>query len=175
MTQLRSAQLPLKKPVLWLMKTEPDVFSFENLVEDKTTFWEGVRNYTARNFMMKDMKVGDTVFFYHSNALPPGIVGLAEVITAALPDKTATDKKSEYFDPRATKENPVWFGVTIGKPIRAKNFLSLNDLKKMKQVFIEELENSEWNDFKLLNKGNRLSIVPVPELVSINILDALFK
>jgi predicted RNA-binding protein with PUA-like domain len=82
----------------WLMKSEPDVYSFEQLKNDRTTWWTGVRNYQARNFMMNQMKLGDTVLFYHSNAEPPGIAGLAKVTKLAQPDPTQFDKKSEYFD-----------------------------------------------------------------------------
>src|SRR5690606_27389126 len=97
----------------WLMKSEPEVFSISDLERDGRTLWEGVRNYQARNFMMNDMKVGDEVLFYHSNAEPPGVAGIAQVSSAAVPDPTAFDKKSEYFEPKATKENPRWFCVEV--------------------------------------------------------------
>ena len=97
----------------WLMKSEPDVFSIDDLKKQKQTTWDGVRNYQARNFMMNDMQVGDLVLFYHSNAKPPGIAGLATVSKKAEPDPTQFDKKSEYFDPKATKEKPRWFCVKV--------------------------------------------------------------
>ena len=95
------------------MKSEPTTYSIDHLKKDKKTIWDGVRNYQARNFMMQDMKVGDTVLFYHSNAEPPGVSGVAKISKAAIPDPTQFDKKSKYFDPKATKEKPRWFCVEI--------------------------------------------------------------
>ncbi len=92
----------------WLMKSEPDVFSIEDLERAGTEPWDGIRNYQARNFMRDDMKKGDEVLFYHSRAKPPGVAGLARVCREAYPDHTARDPKSKYHDPRATKENPIW-------------------------------------------------------------------
>jgi predicted RNA-binding protein with PUA-like domain len=162
--------------VRWLMKTEPDVYSFQQFQKDGTTFWEGVRNYQARNFMMQNMKIGDLVFFYHSNATPPGIVGLAEVVEAAKPDASAQNKKSAYYDEKSTPENPRWFAVTLGKPQAAKRFLSLEEMREMKLMNAQKSEQHSlhWQSFALLSKGSRLSIVPVPELVSEDILNALF-
>ncbi|MGZ3772672.1 MAG: EVE domain-containing protein [Pseudobdellovibrionaceae bacterium] len=135
----------------WLMKSEPDVFSIDQLRKDKTTWWEGVRNYQARNFMMKDMQVGDMVLFYHSNATPPGVAGLAKVSHLAVPDKTQFDKKSEYCDEKASKEKPIWFCVEVEFVEKFKNFVSLNDLR----------DNDKLNDMLVLQKGSRLSIQPV--------------
>jgi predicted RNA-binding protein with PUA-like domain len=164
------------KRVLWLMKTEPDVYSFQQFQKDGTTFWEGVRNYQARNYMTHSMKVGDLVFFYHSNASPPGIVGVAEVVEPAKPDSSALNPKSLYFDEKSTPEKPRWFAVTLGNPIKAKNFLSLDELRQMQlKNSSKSREHSEqWSSFALLSKGSRLSIVPVPELVSEDILNELF-
>src|SRR3954462_3012774 len=97
----------------WLMKSEPDVFSIDDLATVKSSLWDGVRNYQARNFMTQEMKVGDKVVFYHSSAEPPGAAGLAEVKAPASPDPTQFDKKSEYFDPKAKPDKPIWFGVTV--------------------------------------------------------------
>lgn len=135
----------------WLMKSEPDVYSIEMLSKDKTTPWEGVRNYQARNFMMKDMAVGDLVLFYHSNAEPSGVAGIAKVSKIAFPDKTQFDKKSEYFDTKATQEKPIWFCVEVAYVEKFKHFVSLADLR----------ENDKLADMLVLQKGSRLSVQPV--------------
>lgn len=135
----------------WLMKSEPDVYSIETLKKDKTTWWEGVRNYQARNFMMKDMKVGDLVLFYHSNAEPSGVAGIAKISHVAEPDKSQFDKKSEYFDPKATKEKPNWFCVQVEYVKEFKQVISLNDLR----------EEDSLADMLVLKKGQRLSVQPV--------------
>lgn len=136
---------------IWLMKTEPDVFSFDQLLERGSEFWDGVRNYQARNFMRNDMQVGDIVLFYHSNANPSGIVGLARVMEAAKPDLSAQNPKSQYFDPQATPENPRWYGVTVGGPQKIRRFVSLSELKAEHAL----------KNMALLRKGQRLSILPV--------------
>jgi predicted RNA-binding protein with PUA-like domain len=143
----------LKTPKYWLIKTEPDVFSISDLKKNKTTLWEGVRNYQARNFMMNDMNINDQVLFYHSNAEPSGIVGLATVSKAAIPDPLQFDKKSEYFDPKATKEKPIWFCVEVKYKDTLKNILSLAELKTIKNL----------SDMLVIKKGQRLSIQPVSE------------
>lgn len=135
----------------WLMKSEPDVFSIDDLARKKTSPWDGVRNYQARNFMMNDMKIGDLVLFYHSNAEPPGIAGIAKVASAAAPDLTALDKKSEYYDEKATRENPRWFCVSVGYVKKFKNYVSLEQLRHTKEL----------KEMLVLKKGQRLSIQPV--------------
>lgn len=135
----------------WLMKSEPDVYSIDHLKKDHTTWWEGVRNYQARNFMMKDMQVGDAVLFYHSNAEPPGVAGLAVISKAAAPDKLQFDKKSEYYDEKATKEKPNWFCVEVAFEQKFKHFVSLQDLR----------ENDKLKEMLVLQKGSRLSVQPV--------------
>ncbi|KYG62858.1 EVE domain-containing protein [Bdellovibrio bacteriovorus] len=135
----------------WLMKSEPDVYSIDTLKKDGTTWWEGVRNYQARNFMSKEMSVGDLVLFYHSNAEPSGVAGIAKVSKAAAPDKTQFDKKSEYFDAKATKEKPNWFCVEVEFVAKFKNFISLSDLR----------DNEKLADMVVLQKGSRLSVQPV--------------
>lgn len=137
----------------WLMKSEPDVYSIDDLKSDKTTLWEGVRNYQARNFMVKDAKPGDEVLFYHSNAEPSGIAGTAKIVQTAVPDPSQFDKKSEYFDAKSKPENPTWFCVKVSYGKTFKNFLSLEDLK----------ENPALSKMLLLKKGQRLSIQPVTE------------
>src|ERR1043165_3838406 len=116
----------------WLMKSEPDVYSIDHLKKDGTTWWTGVRNYQARNFMWKEMQVGDKVLFYHSNAEPPGIAGIAEVSKLAEPDATQFDKKSDVFEPKASKEKPMWYCVQVKFKKSFKNFISLDEIKAEK-------------------------------------------
>ncbi len=137
----------------WLMKSEPETFSISDLKKNKTTLWEGVRNYQARNFMVVDMKIGDQVLFYHSNAAPPGIIGTAVISKKAIPDPTQFNKKSEYFDPKATKEKPNWHCVEIKFQSEFKQLLSLDELKKI----------PELATMLVIRKGQRLSIQPVTE------------
>jgi len=140
-------------PRYWLMKSEPDVYSIDQLKTDRTTWWEGVRNYQARNFMTKEMQLGDQVLFYHSNANPPGIAGIAEVSELAAPDTTAMDPKSEYFEPKATASNPIWQCVQVKFVKKFKSFLPLDEIKTIKGV----------EKMVLLQKGSRLSVQPVSE------------
>lgn len=135
----------------WLMKSEPDVFSFDDLKKKKTEPWTGVRNYQARNFMRDDMRPGDLIFFYHSSCEIPGIAGIASVASAPYPDPTQFDRKSEYFDPKATVENPRWFLVDVKFERDLKRLLPLEELKKEKKL----------SEMRLLSRGNRLSILPV--------------
>ena len=135
----------------WLMKTEPDVFSIDDLKSQKTTPWEGVRNYQARNFMRDEMKKGDLVLIYHSNAKPPGVAGIGVVSKEAFPDHFAWDKKSKYYDPKSSKENPRWMMVEIRFKKKFKEVLSLSELKETRGL----------EDMLILRKGNRLSITPV--------------
>lgn len=137
----------------WLMKSEPDCFSIDDLAKQQKTHWDGVRNYQARNFMRDEMKIGDLVFFYHSNCVPPSIVGIAEVVSDAYPDHTAFDPESDHPDPKSTKENPRWFMVDIQFKEKFKEPISLDNLKKY-----PELQN-----MKLVKKGNRLSVLPVAQ------------
>ena len=137
----------------WLMKSEPNEFSFDDLKEepDSTAHWDGVRNYQARNFMRNEMKKGDLVLFYHSNCDPPGVVGIAEVVKEAYPDHTAWDPKDKHFDPKTTKDNPVWFMVEVKWKKAFKRFVSLHELK----------ETRELKDMKVVQRGQRLSVQPV--------------
>ncbi|MEY2988456.1 MAG: hypothetical protein RJB13_1977 [Pseudomonadota bacterium] len=140
-------------PNFWLMKSEPEVFSLQDLCQrpDQQELWDGVRNYQARNFMLNDMKKGDLVLFYHSNATPSGVAGIAEVVKEAQPDPSSWDPRSEYYDPKSTPDNPRWFCVTVGKPRAFKRFITLDDLRA----------RSELSDMLVLRKGQRLSILPV--------------
>ena len=136
----------------WLMKSEPAEFSIDDLVmaPNQSVPWFGVRNYLARNFMRDQMKVGDEVLFYHSSCPEPGIAGLARVSTVAYPDVTQWDKKSKYFDPKASKENPRWMLVEV-KLVKKTKLLSLAEMREQKSIA----------DMVVLQKGNRLSITPV--------------
>jgi len=137
----------------WLMKSEPEVFSIDELAKSKnqTTFWDGVRNYQARNFMRDEMKIGDKVIFYHSNTEPPAAVGICEVVKEAYPDFTAFDPKSKYYDPKSKKENPTWFMVDIKLVKKFDRPVSLEEIKR----------NPKLKNMKLVQKGNRLSVMPI--------------
>jgi predicted RNA-binding protein with PUA-like domain len=138
----------------WLVKSEPDVFSIDDLQKapSSTTHWEGVRNYQARNHL-RAMKTGDGVIFYHSNAAPTGIAGLAEIAREAYDDKSALDRHSPYFDPSATPADPRWSVVDIRWVRSFTRVLSLDELHKLPAL----------SKMLLLRKGNRLSVTPVTE------------
>ena len=146
---------PLQNPLncrFWLMKSEPTNYSIDDLRREKTCLWDGVRNYQARNFMMKDMQKGADVLFYHSNTKVPAIVGLAKVVSfVAIPDVTQFDPKSQYFDKKATFEKPIWYCVKVKFQKKLKNPISLAQLKSHKDL------KSLW----VIKKGMRLSIQPV--------------
>jgi predicted RNA-binding protein with PUA-like domain len=138
----------------WLMKTEPDECSIDDALSapNRLTPWTGVRNYQARNFMLKEMQMGDGVLFYHSSCPEPGIAGLAEVASKAYPDKTQFEKKSPYYDPASKKDAPRWFNVDV------------HALKKTRLVSIAELKAEKaLAKMITLRPGNRLSITPVTE------------
>jgi len=139
----------------WLMKSEPDVFGIEHLkaLPNQTDHWDGVRNYQARNMMRDEMKVGDQVFFYHSNCKPPAIVGIMEVTKEGYPDYTAFDPDQKYYDPKSDPDKPRWYMVDV-KHVR--------DLKR--EIPLDELKTyPELSEMRLVQKGNRLSIMPVTE------------
>ena len=145
----------------WLMKSEPDVYSIDDLQRDGKTPWTGVRNYQARNFMRDEMRVGDLVLFYHSNAEPPGVAGLGRVCSAAYPDFTARDHKSEYFDPKASDENPIWMLVEVAFVRKFKQVISLDELRA----------DPRLRDMLVLKRGMRLSVQPVDAAHAARILD----
>jgi predicted RNA-binding protein with PUA-like domain len=134
----------------WLMKSEPEECSIDDLVRLGRVPWTGVRNYQARNFMRDDMRVGDGVLFYHSSCPEPGVAGLAEVASAAYPDATQFDPKSKYFDPKATRDTPRWLHVDV-KLVRKTRLLPLAEMRRMPAL----------EGMRLLQRGNRLSITPV--------------
>ena len=135
----------------WLIKSEPDVYSIADLERDGRTGWEGVRNYQARNTMRDDMKTGDLVLFYHSNADPPGVAGIARVDGDPAPDPTQFDKKSEYFDAGSKKDDPRWIMAHVAFVERFASVLPLETLKT----------DAPLTGMPLLQKGQRLSVQPV--------------
>lgn len=135
----------------WLMKSEPDAFSIDDLKRKKREAWDGVRNYQARNYMRDGMRVGDKVFFYHSNCAEPGIVGLAAVATDAYPDPSQFDPKSKYFDPGSSRDNPRWMLVDVKFVKKLKRTITLKELQA----------DPALDGMLLLRKGSRLSVQPV--------------
>jgi predicted RNA-binding protein with PUA-like domain len=134
----------------WLVKSEPYTYSIDNLAKDKETFWDGVRNFQARSFLIA-MQVGDKLLFYHSNSEPIGVVGVAEVVATAQPDQTQFDKKSEYYEPRSTSEKPLWFSPKIKFKRKFSKIVTLSDIKLHPLL----------NKLAIVKKGNRLSVMPV--------------
>lgn len=137
----------------WLMKSEPEDYSFEDLLAEpqQTAHWDGVRNYQARNFMWKEMKPGDGVLFYHSNCKPPHVVGTAQVASEAYPDHTAWEVGAKYFDLKSTPEKPRWYMVDIRAEAKLKNTVSLQAIK----------DNPRLTEMKVIQRGQRLSVQPV--------------
>ncbi len=135
----------------WLMKSEPESYSIDTLRTDKKTAWTGVRNFQARNFMRDDMRIGDGVLFYHSSCKVPGVYGLAKVVSTSYPDPTQFDTKSHYYEPRATKEKPVWFLVDIAFVRKLKEPVTLSEIRA----------KSKLRTMTILKPGSRLSITPV--------------
>lgn len=137
----------------WLMKSEPDTFSIDDLCQrpGSTEHWDGVRNYQARNMMRDVMKPGDRAFFYHSNCEEPGIVGIMEVVREGYLDFLAFDPNDPHFDPKSTPDHPRWFMVDVRYVKHLRRTITLKELK----------EKPELADFALVRRGNRLSIMPV--------------
>ncbi|TXD37228.1 EVE domain-containing protein [Lujinxingia vulgaris] len=136
----------------WLVKSEPDVFSLDDLKSLKKSPWDGVRNYQARNFMRDEMGVGDAVLFYHSRERPPAVVGLAEVVSEPYPDPTQFDPGSPYFDPKATESKPRWWLVDLGY---VRHFA--------RKVSLEQIKATEALQEMMLVKRARLSVMPVEQ------------
>ncbi|MBC7991377.1 MAG: EVE domain-containing protein [Luteimonas sp.] len=136
----------------WLMKTEPEDFSIDDLQRVDVEPWTGVRNYQARNFM-RSMRVGDGVLLYHSSTEIPGIYGIAEVASAAYPDPTQFNKKSKYFDEKSTQEDPRWSLVDVRFVRKLKRSVTLESIREHAEVLGE--------DFALIRRGTRLSVMPV--------------
>lgn len=137
----------------WLLKSEPDCFSIDDLAAapKRTTYWSGVRNFQARNFLRDDMRPGDRVLYYHSSCEPPAVVGLATIVKPGYPDHTAEDKNDDHYDPKHTKQNPIWYMVDV-------RF----DEKFARELPLEELRGvSVLKNMVLLQRGSRLSVQPV--------------
>ncbi|MBF2056032.1 MAG: EVE domain-containing protein [Cyanobacterium sp. T60_A2020_053] len=143
----------------WLFKSEPTAYSIDQIITDQETIWDGVRNYQARNFL-RSMKKGDYGFFYHSNCKTPAIVGLVKICEENIIDPSQFDIKSPYFDPQSTVEKPRWYTVKVKFEKKFTNALTLSQLKEM---FLSE-------DFLLVKKGNRLSIMPVQNILAKKIM-----
>jgi predicted RNA-binding protein with PUA-like domain len=135
----------------WLLKSEPDVFGYDDLVRVGREGWDGIRNYQARIYL-RQMQLGEQAIFYHSNAKPPGAAGICEIVGTAEPDPTQFDPASDYFDPTSDPDDPRWDWVTVG-PVRKLRFVPLDELRSM-----PELASS-----RLLARGNRLSVIPLTD------------
>ena len=135
----------------WLMKSEPDVYSIDDLQRDGQEMWDSIRNYQARNMMRDDMRIGDPIFFYHSSCNEPGVVGIAEVASKPYPDPIQFDKQSRYFDAKSDPDNPRWILVDVKFVRKLKRNVTLTEIKAEKGLA----------DMILTRKGNRLSIMPV--------------
>ncbi|MGK7924080.1 MAG: EVE domain-containing protein [Spirulina sp.] len=144
----------------WLLKSEPTDYSISDLECDRVAIWDGVRNYQARNFL-RQMQPGDLAFFYHSNVKPPGIVGLAKVIRSNVIDPTQFDPNDKHYDPKATPENPRWQTVELEFKETFPRLLSITELKN----------NFSGDEFLVVKRGNRLSVMPVSETVATKILE----
>ena len=145
-----------KKPRVrryWVLKSEPDCYSIDDLERDGSTGWDGVRNYQARNIMRDEMKVGDLALFHHSSAEPTGVAGVGEIVGPARPDPTALDPKNDHFDAKATEENPIWVLVDVGFVAKFKSIVALGSLKK----------DDRLDGMMLIARGSRLSVQPVSE------------
>jgi predicted RNA-binding protein with PUA-like domain len=140
----------------WLFKSEPETFSIDHLYKraKKTEHWDGVRNYQVRNMLRDDIKVGDKAFFYHSNATPPGIVGIVEIVKAGYPDFTAFDPESKYYDPKSSRDKPRWFMVDVRFVQKFKRMITLEEIKQHPQL----------SSMLVARRGSRLSITPVSAL-----------
>jgi len=134
----------------WLVKSEPDAYSIDDLMRDGRTAWDGIRNYQARNMMRDDMRIGDEILFYHSSCAEPAVVGVARVASEPYPDPTQFDRKSKYFDPKSRRDEPRWVLVDIEFVRKLERPLPLAELK----------ERTDLGGMTLLRRGNRLSIMP---------------
>lgn len=135
----------------WLMKSEPNDYSIDDLQRDRREPWDGIRNYQARNMMRDDMKIGDRILFYHSGCKIPGVVGIAKVASKPYPDPTQFDKKAKYYDAKSSKEDPRWILVDVAFVKKLSRVITLSEIKAEKSL----------QGMILTRKGNRLSITPV--------------
>jgi predicted RNA-binding protein with PUA-like domain len=141
------------------MKSEPEVYSISDLAQEQETVWDGVRNYQARNFL-RSMQLGDLAFFYHSNATPPGIIGLMKIIQTGIADPTQFDPASQYYDPKSSPDSPRWQTVTVAF---VEQFPQLISLETLRHTFTPE-------ELLVVKQGNRLSVIPVAEAIAQRIL-----
>lgn len=141
----------MSKQRYWLMKSEPNVYSIDDLKKERRACWDGVRNYQARNFMRDEMKIGDLVLYYHSNAKPPGVVGIAEVCREGYPDHTALDPKDSHYDPKSSKDNPTWMMVDLKFVEKFAEMVTLDKLKA----------TASLDGMLVTRRGQRLSVQPV--------------
>ena len=137
----------------WLIKSEPVTYGIDHMARDKKTWWNGVRNYQARNLMRDQMQVGDGVLFYHSSAEPTGVAGIAEIASGARPDATQFDPADDHYDAASRREDPRWFGVEVRATERLPRFVTLEELRA----------DAALRGMAVLQRGNRLSITPVRE------------
>ena len=144
------------------MKSEPDAYGIDDLRREKTTLWDGIRNYQARNFM-RTMANGDRAFFYHSNCKPPGIIGLMEVMETGLVDPTQFDPQAKYYDPKSSPDNPRWDCARLRFLGQFEELLSL---ERLRELYSEE-------QLSVIKRGNRLSILPVPDNTALDLLERL--
>jgi predicted RNA-binding protein with PUA-like domain len=141
----------------WLFKSEPGTFSIDDLAAAprRTTTWDGVRNYQARNTLRDSMKKGDTAFFYHSSCEVPGIAGIVRIVKDGYPDKTAFDRKHHHYDPESKPDDPRWYVVDVKLERKFKRIITLDELRRH--------ASDELSDFVILRRGNRLSVTPVTQ------------
>ena len=141
----------------WLLKSEPGTFSIDDLAAQpgKTSAWDGVRNYQARNMLRDSMKKGDTAFFYHSSCEVPGIAGIVRIVKDGYPDKTAFDRKHHHYDPESKPDDPRWYVVDVKLERKFKRIITLDELRRH--------ASDELSDFVILRRGNRLSVTPVTQ------------
>ena len=135
----------------WLMKSEPETYSIDDLKDFQTDHWDGIRNYQVRNFFRDKIKIGDKAFFYHSNCKEPGIVGLMEIASDAYPDHTAFKPGEKYLDAKSDPENPRWLMIDVKYIRHTKRNITLSELREQKKL----------EDMRLLQRGNRLSVIPM--------------
>ena len=141
----------------WLLKSEPGTFSIDDLAAQpgKTSAWDGVRNFQARNMLRDSMKKGDTAFFYHSSCEVPGIAGIVRILKDGYPDKTAFDRKHHHYDPESKPDDPRWYVVDVKLERKFKRIITLDELRGY--------ASGELSDFVILRRGNRLSVTPVTQ------------
>jgi predicted RNA-binding protein with PUA-like domain len=137
----------------WLIKSEPDAYSIDDLERDRLELWDGIRNYQARNLIRDDMQPGDPAFFYHSSCEVPAIVGIVKIASQAYPDPTQFEARSKYFDPKSTHDNPRWFVVDVAFDRKLKRPVTLQEIKA----------HPGFASFALTQRGNRLSVFPVSQ------------